>query len=182
MSWNLTPMRTAAEAFAIEAHGKQRYGTHPYAYHLRAVVEVLQRFGFGSVGLVNAGWLHDTLEDTATRYHDLWDRFGKETADLVEAVTDKPGKNRRERHAATYPALRAAGRRAVTLKLADRIANVEHSVDTKNWDKLKMYKKEHADFARYLYDEGDGLDEMWDHLGGLLGFERPDQQQYRGDA
>lgn len=168
-----------AEHFATEAHRGQTYGNgEPYTVHLARVVEVLKRFGFGKDrALINAGWLHDTIEDTPVRYHDIWARFGGDTAELVEDVTDRPGKNRRERHANTYPALGHRGGRSVALKLADRIANVEYSVERKDDGKLKMYRKEHPEFVRYLHRNGEH-EEMWDHLGELLGFERPDQAQY----
>lgn len=171
-----------AQRFATEAHRGQTYGNdEPYTVHLARVVEVLKRFGFKKdKALLDAGWLHDTVEDTKVRYHDIWERFGVDTAELVEYVTDRPGKNRRERHANTYPALGSKGGRAVALKLADRISNVEYSIEKKDDGKLKMYQKEHPEFIKYLRRSGEHY-EMWDHLGGLLGFERPDQDQYSED-
>ena len=41
---SLSPRAQAARAFAIEAHGEQRYGKHPYIVHLDAVVEQILRF------------------------------------------------------------------------------------------------------------------------------------------
>jgi hypothetical protein len=83
-------------------------------------------------------------------------------ARLVHAVTNEPGQNRRARHAATYPKIREAGDNAITLKLADRIANVEAGGNL-----VGMYKKEHEDFKRALYTPGQA-EEMWAHLNQLL--------------
>jgi hypothetical protein len=58
----------------------------------------------------------------------------------------------------------------VALKLADRIANVEFSIECEDGGKVKMYRKEYPDFVTYLHKAGEH-DAMWDHLGGLLGFE-----------
>ena len=88
--------------------------------------------------------------------------FGDEVAQLVSAVTNEDGPNRKTRAALTYPKIRNAGTNAITLKLADRIANVE------NGGKLvDMYRKEYADFRWTLYMQG-SLDNMWTHLDSLL--------------
>lgn len=177
-------MDNSAFAFATKAHEGQKYGgAYPYTHHLDRVVQVLMWAGFSKDrALLNAGWLHDTLEDQPGRvtYQLLWDSFGLDVANLVKAVTDKPGKNRREKHEATYPGIRRAGARAVALKLADRIANVEFSVLEGDEGKLEMYRKEHADFTKVLYQRGEH-EEMWDRLGEALGFEREDQLQYSED-
>lgn len=173
-----------AAHYAEKVHEGQLYGaTRPYTHHLDLVAQVLMHHGYRKDrALLNAAWLHDTLEDQPARCtpQDLHSLFGHDTAMLVEAVTNKPGKNRRERHEATYPGIRAAGTRAVALKLADRIANVEFSQLEGDEGKLKMYQKEHAFFAKTLYKRGE-LEDMWDRLGEALGFEREDQLQYSED-
>jgi hypothetical protein len=45
------------------------------------------------VDLKAAGWLHDTLEDTATTPEELDARFGTEVRRLVEAVTRREGED-----------------------------------------------------------------------------------------
>jgi (p)ppGpp synthase/HD superfamily hydrolase len=160
-------MKKASE-FAAKAHGTQTYGDKPYTHHLEMVIEVLYRFGFSKDrDLLQAAYLHDTIEDTDIRWFDLWACFNKGVADLVEAVTDGPGKNRKERHASTYPYIRQFGARAVALKLADRIANVEHSIATSNTGKFKMYRKEHKDFEKVLRIPSEHV-AMWLHLKMLL--------------
>lgn len=169
-----------ARAFAYAAHLGQRYGDSPYSVHLDAAAEVYRRFvsaraWYGPVDdeILAAIYLHDTMEDTEVEYIDLLTTFGRVVAELVFAVTDKPGRNRAARHAATYPGIRAAGWRAVAVKLCDRIANVEHSVRTKDEGKLNMYAREHAKLRRALYDRLDPtmVGRLWAHLDKLLSLE-----------
>ena len=51
---------------------------------------------------------------------------------------------------------------AITIKLADRIANIEHG------GKIDMYAKEHKTFKHILFIRGHDTLEMWDHLEQLL--------------
>lgn len=160
-------MEERAEIFALKMHGDQKYGNKPYAYHLRAVVEVLRRFGHEDPTLIAAAWLHDVLEDTDVTSEELSREFGSAVVDCVERVTTEPGESRKERFRATYPKIRASAH-ALTVKLADRIANVEAS-KTDSADLLAMYKKEYQGFRSALRTPGE-LEEMWQHLDGLLDF------------
>jgi (p)ppGpp synthase/HD superfamily hydrolase len=162
-----------AKVLAIEAHGAQRYGDRPYADHLAAVVGVLERFG-GSLEdewtapILVAAWLHDALEDTALTKDAIQEQVGDIVADLVWRVTDEPGANRKARKAATYPKLQQ-NERAVILKLADRIANVEESLRN-NPRLLGMYRKEYLDFVDALQPACTSTiaRTMWSHLNLLL--------------
>lgn len=151
------------------SHGDQTYGALPYRIHLEAVEDVLRRFGVsenseGGRALLAAAWLHDVVEDTyddvAKGIEDIKAEFGEDVAELVYAVTSEPGKNRRERATKTYPKI-AANRLAVLLKLADRIANVEHGLSSGRGQGLvDMYRKEHAGFREALFRMGE-YDALW---------------------
>jgi len=157
----------AAQAFASVKHEGQKYGENdPYTKHLAHVAEVLRRFKFDAEDLQVAAWLHDTVEDTDASITQIEMMFGRNVADIVGRVTNEPGKNRKERHAKTYPKIQAS-MDATTLKLADRIANVESSVESDD-KKLQMYRKEHEALKSLLYKPGihDG---MWRHLDFLIG-------------
>lgn len=158
----LDPLRHV-RFFAAVKHKDQQYsGGLPYTHHLAAVEAVLKRFGQDADVLLAAAWLHDVVEDTGTKVKEVEEMFGEEVARLVEAVTNEPGANRKIRAALTYPKIRKAGYLAVTLKLADRIANVETGGKL-----VDMYKKEYEDFHRALYTPGENED-MWAHLDRLL--------------
>jgi (p)ppGpp synthase/HD superfamily hydrolase len=160
----------AAQALAATSHGDQKYGeTLPYVKHLADVVEVLKRFNVTDEEMLIAGWLHDVVEDTSTSLLHVELTFGRRVADLVHRVTNEEGKNRRERHEKTYPKIQASDD-AITLKLADRIANIEFSYIANDEDKLKMYAKEYKGFREKLYKPG-VHDAMWRHLDFLIGYD-----------
>lgn len=165
------PSDTVARAagFAAAAHHKQRYGSAPYTYHLEQVAYVLRQHAVADVPeeLEAAAWLHDVLEDTPVSESYLREFFGAGVADLVVAVTDEPGRDRKERKTRTYPKIRAAGAKAVRLKLADRIANFSSAVREGRQDLLTMYRSEHPEFRAALYRPLENLD-MWGTLEDLL--------------
>ena len=158
------PITIAARDFAFEKHAAQRYGDQPYTVHLTAVREVLQWAGYSDGhSLATAAWLHDVIEDTPTTREEVARLFGETVAELVWAVTGV-GPNRKTRNANAYAKIRACPA-AATLKLADRIANVEASLATA--DKLTMYRKEWPEFEAAL--TGYGRPTLWDRLRTLLG-------------
>lgn len=154
-----------ARHFAILAHKDQKYGDLPYEYHLEKVAENVRMYT-DDVYSRAAAYLHDTVEDTDVTFEKIFEEFGRRTARLVLAVTNEPGANRKEKATRTYPKIMAGGREAVLIKLADRIANVEHSVKH-NHGMFKMYKKEYPKFRRSLKLPGE-LKEVWAKLDMLF--------------
>jgi (p)ppGpp synthase/HD superfamily hydrolase len=150
-----------ATYLAISLHGMQTYDGKPYFYHLEQVVDVLKEFGFTEDKYVIAGYLHDTLEDTSISYNDIKKQFGEEVAEIVFAVTDELGRNRRERKEKTYPKIKA-NPDAIIIKLADRIANMSNAIKEGNAI-VSMYKKEYPAFKKELYMYGEA-EEMWSYL------------------
>ena len=162
-----------AKEFAVKAHGQQMYGDKPYVSHLAHVHEVMNRYRRSNTDILVliAGWLHDVLEDTSTSKAELIRSFGEQVADIVYRVTDEPGANRAERKRKTYPKIRDHID-ATTVKLCDRIANVEASSDVP--EKLKMYKNEHKGFKDAVCIQAHDflLGDLWRHLDQLLGFDK----------
>lgn len=160
----------AAEAIATEYHKLQMYGDKPYTKHLADVVAVLIRFGVKDQDILVAGWLHDSLEDTVLPAFHIELTFGRRVLDLVQRVTNESGANRKERHEKTYPKILASSD-ALTLKLGDRIANLEYCILSEEKSKLKMYKKEYKEFRRILNNPNDSTinKKMWEHLDFLIG-------------
>ena len=150
---------------SIQAHGNQTYdGIYPYYKHTDDVVYVLMRFGFTGKYLI-AGNLHDIIEDTALSYNKIKKVFGLEVAEMVYCVTDELGRNRKEKKEKTLPKT-ASNPDAIIIKLADRIANIEHG------GKVDMYAKEFEEFKGALRPNSPRIAEvndMWEHLEKLLG-------------
>lgn len=155
----------AARLLAIKAHGEQKYGEEPYEVHLAAVVAILHE-RFNDPELDASGWLHDVVEDTSTTLQELSEQFPQSTIAIVHAVSSEPGKNRKERNAATYPKIRA-NHRATIVKLADRLANVRNAKASES-KLLAMYKKEYPEFREALYYAGTDIAPMWEELDSLL--------------
>lgn len=150
-------------------HFRQEYGTHKYTYHLQQVEMVVNRFGFKDLKLRVCAWLHDLIEDTEISYYQVKHAFGQEIADIVYAVTNEMGRNRRERYAKTYPKIKA-NKDALIIKLADRIANIEFSKGS-NTSFVDMYKKEWSGFHSALFDPNEDdarIKTMWQYLESLF--------------
>jgi len=151
-----------ARLVAIKAHGTQDYdGIYPYEKHLKDVVEVLKRFGIVHPKYLCSAWLHDTMEDGALSYSKIKRHFGEEVAEIVYCVTDELGRSRTEKKVKTLPKT-ASNIDAITIKLADRIANIEHG------GKIDMYKGEYDEFKKHLYSEDRVNKPLWLHLDKLL--------------
>lgn len=172
---NFQQVLEAARDWAGREHAKTGQtwaGGRPYADHLNAVEAVLRRFGFSDETnavhqtLLIAAMAHDLLEDTPVHPSTLRVLLGREVLVLVEAVTNSPGKNRAERHAATYPRI-AATPWATVLKVADRISNLEASFEY-GGHHLGMYTKEYPGFRAALYRANGPEEAMWAHLDGLV--------------
>lgn len=168
-----------AAFFAIQRHGNQMYGSRPYHVHLCDAAIVLRRFFDWELlpqEFVDAIWMHDLLEDTDVTYEEICATFGKMTADLVHAVTNEKGGNRKERHAKTYPKIRDT-KHAITIKLADRIANLEQTVSHDRFGRppqklFEMYAREWDDFQKELRGRcsGEGHIEelMWQYIEEIM--------------
>jgi len=157
-----------AKSYAAKAHEGDRYGEHLYTKHLNDVYNMLVSAGVNDELTLILSWMHDTIEDTHVRYEDVFEDFGKRVADGTYLLTDKRGKNRKERHRATYPLI-AEDMRATVVKWADRAANIAASQHDKQ-ERFVMYQKEHPYFKETLYKHFDDpmFDNAIDHLAGLI--------------
>jgi (p)ppGpp synthase/HD superfamily hydrolase len=171
-------MIDAAMQFAIEAHGDQKYGVHPYTYHLYAVHRVALSIntadGILSPSFVSdVAWLHDVVEDTDATVDELEKEFGRDRASAVALVTDPEGASRKERKAELHMRLssldvtRIDHRAALLVKLADRLSNVRASKAEGKDGLLKMYRVEHHAFRRATYRAG-LWEDVWAELDGLM--------------
>jgi (p)ppGpp synthase/HD superfamily hydrolase len=152
----------------------------PYEFHLRMVVNVYERFKHllsNHHGIIDnqanvylACWAHDTIEDTRVSYNDVKENLNESVADIVYAVTNEKGKNRKERaNDKYYEGIRNTPG-AVFVKLCDRIANLQYSKMTGS-RMFEMYKKENNNFLISLgFVEGQehSLAPMYNDLIGLL--------------
>ena len=185
------------QQWCIEQHSKTNhmYDTYlPYEFHLRMVANAAKDFEYlldnkvdyytekqeierGQdltttlrTACLRAAWGHDLIEDTRNSYNDVMNALGQEAADIIYAVSNEKGKNRKERaNDKYYEGIRNTPG-AVFVKLADRIANVQYSKMTQS-RMFEMYKKENDHFLTSLgFVEGQAhpLGEMCQYLEKLF--------------
>lgn len=156
-----------ARDYGTEKHKDQKYGIHPYTHHLKSVVAVAEKHNLCEKVIAGC-WLHDTIEDCGVTKDEIENLFGINIADIVFAVSDEPGENREARKAKTYPKI-AANEKALQVKLCDRIANFQQSLDDENNHFIGMYKKEYVGFREKLYSREQGGETLvlWDILDEL---------------
>jgi (p)ppGpp synthase/HD superfamily hydrolase len=111
---------------------------------------------------------HDTLEDTAMTYDEIVSTTNDIVGEIVFALTNTFGRGNDK----YYEGMKKV-EYATFVKLADRIANVQYSLDqarkTGNDRKLKMYKKENEHFKQMLYTSE--YESMWNYLDYLFTME-----------
>jgi (p)ppGpp synthase/HD superfamily hydrolase len=157
--------------WCIEQHTKTNHWYDqylPYEFHLRMVAQAAKDFihlvpdqndGDDSFreNIIMAAYGHDLIEDTRVSYNDVKEVLGHQAADIIYAVSNEKGKNRKERaNEKYYEGIRNTPG-AVFVKLCDRIANVQYSKMTKS-RMFEMYKKENAEFTKALGLKGDGVE------------------------
>jgi (p)ppGpp synthase/HD superfamily hydrolase len=152
----------------VHALAGQRYGEHPYSYHLARVEAVLRRFDFVTLCYLFAAWGHDLIEDTPETRRTLAPLITFLALAGIWGVTDEPGSTRKIRKHRTYPKI-ARFLIAIVVKLADRIANVEENIRTGNIKMFERYKSEHAEMMAVLRKRNNPqVEKMWDHLDWLF--------------
>lgn len=164
----------------------------PYEFHLRMVVQVFNDFKhllpkmlltreeniyrnrFETIDETKyavelACWGHDLIEDTRVSYNDVKNRLGHNATEIIYAVTNEKGRNRKERANENYYRGIRETPGAVFVKLCDRIANVQYSKMTKS-RMFEMYQKENEHFERMLgrYTDNKELEPMFEYLSNLF--------------
>lgn len=119
----------SAYNYASEKHFNQkRKSGEPYIIHPLFVAYIVAKMGLDYV-TISSALLHDVIEDTSATYEDVYKRFGKEIASVVEGVTKlkKSFQTNEQMKKENYQKLFHAMEkdvRVILLKLADRLHNV----------------------------------------------------------
>jgi (p)ppGpp synthase/HD superfamily hydrolase len=136
--------------FATKAHGGQfRKGTKiPFIVHPINVGRKLIELD-APEDLVIAGFLHDTVEDTATTLEDIDKFFGEKVATLIGFISEpdktKPWKERKQH---TLDKLKNASSEIILLECADKLDNIkdinrDYEQEADNlWSRLNASKED----------------------------------------
>lgn len=132
--------------FAMEAHKDQKYGDHPYLYHLDQVDRlVTQTQGRNTIepgdrmdNLRAIAFLHDVVEDTDTTYEELYEAgFNEQVVQAVGRITKHPSLNYNE-----YINNVLENELATIVKLCDTSANLMNSIQEGNVKRINKYSNQ----------------------------------------
>ena len=151
-------------------------GDKPYGYHLDMVAKEVYAYGHlvlvGEADLLPlfmGAWFHDSIEDARVSYNDVKKialKFGltQEQAfiasEIVYALTNEKGRNRKERAGKRYYEGIRNTPYAPFVKMCDRMANIRYSCGCYNMGNLRMakvYEDEMPYFTRAITVETDDI-------------------------
>jgi (p)ppGpp synthase/HD superfamily hydrolase len=138
-----------AYRFAADRHHGQKYpGTDlPYVMHLSFVcMEVIVACHHSDVEdetiAIQCALLHDTIEDTSTTYEEIKQEFGVKVADGVLALTKNADLEKSLRMLDSLQRIQQQPRAIGSVKLADRITNLQAPPHYWQPEKIVAYREE----------------------------------------
>ncbi|ABG59647.1 HD domain-containing protein [Cytophaga hutchinsonii] len=119
----------------------------PYVVHISNVaMEILIAGavtpGFNLSFAVQVALLHDVLEDTDTTFEEVEHTFGRDVADAVTALTKNDALDKAEKMADSLTRIKALSCEVWSVKLADRITNLQKPPAHWSISKIREYKSE----------------------------------------
>jgi guanosine-3',5'-bis(diphosphate) 3'-pyrophosphohydrolase len=146
-----TPVLRRATGFAAWKHkGQMRKGEGaiPYVHHPIEVTAILAEIGgVNDIDVLQAGLLHDTIEDTETNRDELETHFGSRVCAIVLEVSDDKSLDKPVRKARQVEHAPHLSDGAQSLKLADKISNVFDVAFSKPVDWAPERQLEYFDWA-----------------------------------
>ena len=164
-------------AFQIHDDVNQKYDhVLPYGFHLKMVGSFVSRYGYlvaaseADILILYAGaYLHDTIEDARMTYNDIVKfiddfrvgslvlpeeikrKLEEQVPEIVYALTNEKGRNRKERANETYYKGIRDTRFASFIKMCDRLANIQYTMMFVFANRmLEVYRREYPEFIRSI--------------------------------
>ena len=121
----------------------------PYVVHLsnvamEIIIAGLATPGFNLAFAVQVALLHDVLEDTDTSFEEIETTFGLNVAQAVQALTKNDTLEKGEKMMDSLTRIKALSNEVWSVKLADRITNLQKPPAHWSSSKIQEYKKEAA--------------------------------------
>lgn len=115
----------------------------PYVVHLSNVAMEIFVAAMHTPGLdlgfaVQVALLHDTLEDTSTTFAELSERFGKEIANAVLALSKDEKLPKEKQIPDSLERIKGLRKEVYAVKLADRITNLQ--TPPPEWDRVTLIR------------------------------------------
>jgi guanosine-3',5'-bis(diphosphate) 3'-pyrophosphohydrolase len=165
--------RPLLEAFAFAARSHQgqlrKDGKTPYVSHVFRVCLIVRHiFGIDDCQTLMAAALHDSVEDTTTDFDDLEEKFGREVATWVAALSKDKRLPEEEREKA-YEAQLAKGPWQVKIcKLADIFDNLMDSVASRPEQRQRVLRNSHRYLKALQSDLPEPTRRPWEIVSQLL--------------
>ncbi len=164
-------------AFQIHDDVNQKYDhVLPYGFHLKMVASFVSRDGYlvaeseaDILVLYGSAYLHDTIEDARMTYNDIVKfiddfrvgslvlpeeikrKLEEQVPEIVYALTNEKGRNRKERANETYYKGIRDTRFASFIKMCDRLANIQYTMMFVFANRmLEVYRREYPEFIRSI--------------------------------
>ena len=164
-------------AFQIHDDVNQKYDhVLPYGFHLKMVASFVSRNGYlvaeseaDILVLYGSAYLHDTIEDARMTYNDIVKfiddfrvgslvlpeeikrKLEEQVPEIVYALTNEKGRNRKERANETYYKGIRDTRFASFIKMCDRLANIQYTMMFVFANRmLEVYRREYPEFIRSI--------------------------------
>ena len=164
-------------AFQILDAVTQKYDhVLPFVFHLKMVASFVSRYGYlvaeseaDILVLYGSAYLHDTIEDARMTYNDIVKfiddfrvgslvlpeeikrKLEEQVPEIVYALTNEKGRNRKERANETYYKGIRDTRFASFIKMCDRLANIQYTMMFVFANRmLEVYRREYPEFIRSI--------------------------------
>jgi (p)ppGpp synthase/HD superfamily hydrolase len=141
-----------ARELAFSYHKNQKYGSHPYSYHLQNVVNQVRIYSSlipkeSMEDAICVAYLHDILEDTLCTQDEILRALNPKILLAVKLLT-KNGSDFE-----SYFRQVAQDDLAIFVKLCDRYCNILESIQNGSQDKLAKYEKQNPKFIEILFQK-----------------------------
>ena len=175
----MTKAQNLAEKMHMQPSSEQRYGGEPYTKHLKDVRANIEKYihlipSDQRINVIDAGDLHDIVEDTEMTPRKLANEFNVTVAQIVTNVSNVRELDKIKETLITLSNIRGCIL-STYVKICDRMANGLNSKineDPKANRMFDKYQKSYPTF-RYALKDGNIFEEMWKDLDAIFEYIEP---------